>query len=324
MRRRDLVLGFGAANLTGMGRLHAQARSPRIGIVFWGDRTSSAVVAMEIANGLAALGHREGANLTTEARWAEFSRERAELYARELAAAGCSVIVAQGPASFGAARVAGQVPIVVSFSGDPLDSGFTSSIARPDRGITGISYLSLELVGKRLELLKEVMPQITRIAIIANPAHPGERREFDASKSAAVRLGLELSYHQLREPDQLNDVLAATRAADTAAIDAFPDALITSLAGRFAAFSLANRVPIISAWAPFAQAGNLLSYGPKLRAAYRRVAYFVDRILRGARPDALPFELPREVELVVNMNTARTLGIAIPSSVLVRADEVIE
>jgi len=323
MRRRDLVLAFGAASLGGARRLHAQPLPARVGMMFWGDRTVSAAVFTEIANGLAALGHREGANLAIEIRWAEFSRERAELHARELAAR-CAVVVAQGPASFAAAVIAPQVPLVIAFSGDPVEAGFTSGLTQPDKGITGISFLALDLVGKRLELLKEVVPQATRVAVIANPAHPGMRSEFAASHAAAARLGLEISRHEVREPSQLGDVLAATRAARAEAIDVFPDALVTRVADRLAAFSHADRIPFVSGWASFAHAGNLLSYGPNLRAAHRRVAYFVDRILRGARPADLPFELPREVELVVNLRTARVLGIAIPPGILLRADEVIE
>ena len=141
MRRRDLVLAFGAASLGGARRLHAQPLPARVGMMFWGDRTVSAAVFTEIANGLAALGHREGANLAIEIRWAEFSRERAEHQARELAAR-CAVIVAQGPASFAAAVVAPQVPLVIAFSGDPVEAGFTSGWTQPDKGITGISFLA--------------------------------------------------------------------------------------------------------------------------------------------------------------------------------------
>jgi putative tryptophan/tyrosine transport system substrate-binding protein len=183
--------------------------------------------------------------------------------------------------------------------------------------------MSLDLVGKRIELLKEAIPSIKRIAIIANPAHAGDRSEYDASRQAAEQLGLAISYHAVRKPDEFAPVFQVIGGLNAQAVVVFPDAITLEQRARLAELSVAHRIPTISGWAVFADAGNLLAYGPNLRACYRRIAYYVDRILRGAQPADLPIEFPRELELVVNTKTAAALGIAIPQAILVRADRII-
>jgi putative ABC transport system substrate-binding protein len=195
-----------------------------------------------------------------------------------------------------------------------VEGRLVESWARPGGYLTGVSFLSLALVGKRIELLKEAMPGLKRIAIIARPEHPGEQGELRASQTAAKAIGVALDYEALVAIPQLR----------CEAMVAFPDATMMRYSERIAAMAIKNRIPAVSGWAEFTERGNLMSYGPNLPASFRRMAYFVDRILEGARPADLPVELPTKFELMVNMKTARALGIVIPQSILLRAERVIE
>jgi putative ABC transport system substrate-binding protein len=179
-------------------------------------------------------------------------------------------------------------------------------------------------VGKRMGLLKEMLPGLKRVAIVANPGHPGEPDELRASQAAAKSLGLIVDYHQMRSESELDSALEAILKARDEAVDVFPDAFTLRYSEKIAAFAVKNRVPTISGWARFAEAGNLMSYGPNLRDVYRRLALYVDKIVKGARPGELPVELPTSVELVVNLKAAKSLGTAIPQTMLMRASRVIE
>ena len=275
--------------------------------------------------GLRELGYVEGRNLVIDARWGGGSNERMEQLAVELARSNAQVIVAQGGLALRPAiQAKPPMPVVFAFSGDPQVAGLVDSLARPGRNLTGVSFLSLDLAGKRIELLKEILPGLKRLAILANPEHAGEQAELRVSRSAAQSLGMSVDYFQARNASHLEESLAAIAKARSEAVVAFPDAILLRLRERIAAFSLQQRVPTISGWAQFADSGNLMSYGPNLRASYRRLATYVDKILKGAKAAELPVELPTVVEFVVNLRTAKALGIKIPQSILVRADRVIE
>jgi putative ABC transport system substrate-binding protein len=182
---------------------------------------------------------------------------------------------------------------------------------------------SLELVGKRLEILKEVMPRLARVAILANPAHPGEQLELRASRAAAQRLGLALQYLPVSSARDFELAFPALQRGRAQAIVAFPDALVMSQAKAIAAFSRRHRVPAVSGWSEFADEGNLLTYGPNLRTTWKQAAGVVDRILRGARPADLPIVQPSSFELVINTRTAEALGLKIPAAVDLRADRLL-
>jgi len=275
--------------------------------------------------GMRDLGYVEGRNLVIEARFGEGSSERLEQLAVELVQMKLQIIVTQaGPATYPVVRAKATMPVVFGFSGDPVEGKLADSYAHPGGNFTGMTYLSLELVGKRMEMLKEAMPGLKRVAIIANPHHPGEQGELRASQAAAKLLGLAIDYHQVRTDAELDEAFAAILKSHSEAIVVFPDAFMVSRSDRIAAFSIKNHVPSISGWATFADRGNLMTYGPNLRDSYRRLATYVDKILKGAKPADLPIELPTTVELVVNLKTAKALGIKIPNSILVRADRVIE
>jgi putative ABC transport system substrate-binding protein len=322
--RRKLLAALGAGALGPLPLVFAQQpSSSRVGWLSL-DQAAGSLFFDPFRAGLRDLGWLEGRNLTIEARWAEGSRERLELMAAELVTLKPHVIVTQGGALQPFRRMPATVPVVFGFSGDPVEAGFAESLARPGRNLTGVSFLSLELVGKRIELLKDVIPILTRVAILASPEHPGEQAELHASQAAAKALGLTLEYFPVRDVPELETALAAIPRSRVQATVVFPDALTLRSRDRIARFGLEHRMPVVSGWAQFADAGCLVTYGPNLRAAFRRLAAYVDRILRGAKPGELPIELPTSVELVVNMKTAATLGIKVPPAVLARADRVIE
>jgi putative ABC transport system substrate-binding protein len=322
--RRELLVALGAGALGTPRRVFAQQPAPfRVGWISL-DRADGSPFFEPFRAGLRNLGWVEGRNLTIEARWAEGSRERLDLLATELVALKPHVIVTQGGTVHPVREAGATMPIVFGFSGDPVEAGLVESLARPGRNLAGVSFLSLELVGKRVELLKDVIPKLTRVAILANPEHPGDQAELRASQTAAKALALTLEYFAVRGGPELEHAFAAIPRSRSEAVVVFPDAFTLRNGERIARFGLEHRMPVVSGWARFAEGGCLMSYGPNLRVVFRRLATYVDRILKGARSAELPVELPTSVELVVNMKTATALGIKIPPPVLARADEVIE
>lgn len=221
-------------------------------------------------------------------------------------------------------RTGVKLPIVFSVSADPVAAGFVQSLARPGGHMTGISLFTLALVGKRLEFLKDILPNANKAALIANPRHPGESQELDAAQGAAAKLGLAVRYFPVKDEAELDAAFADIARQRDDAIVAFADGFTMSFASRIAEFSLRHRIPAIDGWAEFAQQGNLMIYGPLIQDVYRRLPAYVDKIGRGAKPADLPVERPTKVELVVNLRTARAIGLAIPNAVLLRADQVIE
>jgi putative ABC transport system substrate-binding protein len=198
------------------------------------------------------------------------------------------------------------------------------SYARPGGNLTGVSFMSLELVGKRIELMKELMPRMRRLAALARPEHPGEHRERAATEEAAGKLGITVIYVPIERATGLDGALQSIARQNCDALIAFPDGLMLANSGRIAKFAVEAKIATVSGWSQFADNGFLFSYGPSQNEGFRRLGYYVDRILRGVKPGDLPIELPRTVELVVNANTARALGIKIPDSIILRADKVIE
>ena len=275
--------------------------------------------------GMADLGYVDGKNLKIDAWWGEGSIERLEMLTSEILLSRPDVIVAQGGVALGALLHSGVTkPVVFGMSADPVDAKIASSYARPGGNVTGITLFAAELVGKRLELIKEVVPGARRIAIIANPNHPGEQRELQSAREAAAKLGLTLRHFPVQTVSELDAALAEIAKSRMEAALVFSDGFALGAADRIAEFSLRNRIAVFAGWAPFAQRGNLLAYGPEFADVYRRLATYVDRIRKGARPGELPVEQPTKFELVINLKTAKALDIKIPQSLLLRADEVIQ
>ncbi len=303
---------------------HAQPAPPR---VIWVSPAASAQGGPffeELRRGLREIGHVEGRSIQLEAAWGDGTPQRAAKLIAEVVAAAPRIIVTQGSMGPLARKATATIPVVFGYSGDPVEAGMVDSLPRPGRNMTGISYMTLELVGKRMELLKELLPRARRIAVVASPDHPGDSAERRASQAAAARLGIAIDYFELGRGATVADVLAAIETSRSDAAMFFPTQTVIANRARIAEWSLTLKVPTISGWAQFADGGNIMSYGPNLADASRRLAFYVDRILKGAKPGDLPVELPTRVELVVNQRTARAIGVSVPPSVLLRADRVIE
>jgi putative tryptophan/tyrosine transport system substrate-binding protein len=325
MNRRDFCRDTLALALAGAGPAAAQA-APRL-TVAWMSTDNQEAPSPNLAafrDGMRELGYVEGRNLRLVAFWGDGSAERVRAVVPGMLGARPDVIVAAGGLALFALIAAGvRLPVVFSMSADPVEAKIVESFARPGGNLTGISLFTLALVGKRLELVKEVLPKARRIAVIANSQHPGERKELEVAQAAAQKLGLAVRYFPVTSAAELDAALADVARQRDDAVLAFADGFVQGYAGRFAAFAQANRIPTIDGWAPFAEAGNLMIYGPVIADVYHRLAGYVDRIGRGAKPADLPIELPTKVELVVNVKVARAIGITLPASVLARADRVI-
>jgi putative tryptophan/tyrosine transport system substrate-binding protein len=273
--------------------------------------------------GLRELGYVEGKNIVLEYRTAEDRSRLAEL-ATELVQQKVDVIVAQGPAARAAKMATGTVPIVFAFSGEPIEAGLVASLARPGGNLTGMTLLAFDLVGKRLELLKEAVPKVSRVAVVAYPEHPGERREFEETQITARHLGLDLQYLQVKTTADYDGAFDAISKSSANALLVFPDALSNANRGKIVEFASKARLPAIYGWREYVESGGLMSYGPNQDEAYRRIAVYVDKILKGAKPVDLPVELPKKFEFFVNLKAAKQIGLTIPQSVLFRADKVIK
>jgi ABC-type uncharacterized transport system substrate-binding protein len=273
-------------------------------------------------SGLADLGYVEGRNLMIEYRYGDDAIERVLELAAELVRIPVDLVVAQGAAAF---EIHGlTVPVVYGISADPVSSGFADSLARPRGNMTGLTFMAVEMNGKRLELLRETIPGLHRVAIIGNPEHPGAHLERAFSEAAGRRLGLEIAYFPTRNGDELAAAFAAIAEDPPQAISVLADGFAIQNRRNVIDFAMSRHVPVISGWPVFAQSGALCTYGPRLTESYRRLAYYVDRILRGAKPAELPIEQPTQFELVVNIKAAKALGVTIPPSIETRADRVIE
>ena len=277
-----------------------------------------------LLQGLRDLGYIEGENIVIERRYAKGNRDKLPELAAELSSLKLDVVVVLGPAAPLAAKSIKSVPVVIAVSGDPVIAGIIPSLARPGGNITGITFFGNVLAGKRVELLKETTPRISQVAILANPGHAGEQLELRETEAAARASDVVLQYLTVRVPDDFNEAFRIIARERAEAIIAFPDTLIMAHRKEIAEFSAKSRIPSMSGWSEFAEAGGLMTYGPNLFDSFRRVAIYVDKILKGAKPADLPVEQPTKFELVVNLKTAKQIGLTIPPNVLARADKVIK
>jgi len=320
-RRRQLLIAAGsAAVLPHVARAQSTKKMGRVGWL-----ATSAQLSMSLENFRAAMRERgwiEGENYSIEVRSGTVAQGAG--LATELLKAKVDLIVAPGGLFFTARSVTGDTPLIFGINGDPVVAKIVASYSRPGGNVTGVSSLSAELSGKRLELLKEAAPGLTRFAALANQTHPGVQTEFEATHAAAKRLGIDVKWFPVYAPAEIPAAFEAMTRENSQALAAIPDNMINLQAKAVADFSVSRGMPTISGWAEFAEAGNLLSYGPTLRGFYRHFAHYADKILKGAKPADLPVEQPTVFEFVVNMKTAKALGLNIPRSLLVRADRVIE
>lgn len=262
-------------------------------------------------------------NIAIEYRYAAGQREQLPELASELVRLKVDVIITiGGDVAAVLKKVTATIPIVMGTSADPVRAGLVSNLARPGGNITGLTFLSDKLAGKRLELLRETVPKISRVAVVWNPAHADN--EFNKMQPAAQGLGIQLQSLEVRRLGELDIAFRAARRHHAEALIVVPSRVTNFLRGRIVDFAAKNRLPVVSGWRQFAVAGGLLTYGPDLFAGARRLSYFVDKILKGSKPSDLPVGRPTKFELVVNMKTAKQLGITIPPSILFRADKVIK
>ena len=232
------------------------------------------------------------------------------------------IIAAGGDVAPFAKRATGAIPIVMITSADPVQGGLVASLARPGGNVTGVTFVSSDLAGKRLQLLKEAAPGVTRVAVLWNPDHPDG--EFPATQAAGRSLGVQVQSLEVRGRDDFASAFAAANRERMEAVIVVSSRLMTLNRARILDLAVQNRLLLVSGWGPWAAEGGLLSYGPDLDAVIRSSATYVDKILKGAKPADLPVEQPTKFELVINLKTAKALGLTIPPSVLARADEVIE
>ena len=328
LKRREFITLLGGA--AAVWPLAARAQQPKIIRLGYLEpqRPTEAVAAnlrRQFLLGLRDLGYVEGRHFKMEDRSANGQLEHLDNLASELARLPVDMFVAGGDAPILAAmRASDTIPIVMTLAADPIRSGFIQSLARPGGNVTGMSALASDMAGKRLELLKEAVPRAQRVAVLWNSDNPSKVVEWKDTQEAASTVGLALRSVEARSRDELEVALAAIGKDLPDALLTFTDGLTIGLRQRIGSFALANRLPMISEIREFAEAGGLATYGASRADLWRRSAAYVDKIARGAKPGDLPVEQPTRFELVVNLNTAKAIGLDIAPMLLARADEVIE
>ena len=327
-RALGLALAFGPASLLLPSRAASQtpARAARLGYLDsgWPSAESQALLD-SFRRGLRELGYTEGRNLSIEYRWAEGRYERLPALARELIDTKPDLIVAgEAQAARAAQGATKDVPIVVVAAVDPVGFGLIKSLASPGENVTGLANLSPELTAKHLELLKETAPAVTRVAVLWNAANPIEVRLWRGRQSAARSLGLELISIEVRSPEDITRALSSMMRQNPHALHLFAEPVLHGRRSEIVTFAAKHRLPVVSDASDVTEAGGLMSYGVYMPVLFHRAARFVARILKGSHASQLPVEQPSRLELVINLGTARNLGLAISPSILVLADRVIE
>lgn len=325
MKRREFL--FSATAIAAIPkRLMAQSapKAARIGWLTAQNEASLTPYLVVMRKGFADLGYIEGRNLTIEYRYGNDVTERVPELAAELVKLPVDIIVAQGAAVSEISNLGLPTPVIYVLSADPVSAGLADSLARPRGNMTGLTFMAAELNGKRLQILSDIIPGLRRVAIVANSEHGGVHLERANSEEVGRQLGLTIQYYPTPTRDKLKDAFAAMAADPPQAISVFSDGFAVQNRQSIIDFASSQRAPVIPAWPIFARSGAICSYGPRLSESYRRLASYVDRLLKGARPADLPIEQPTTFETVINQRTAKAFGLAIPQSLLASADEVIE
>jgi putative tryptophan/tyrosine transport system substrate-binding protein len=332
MRKRLFGLALGALLLALCFMLLAPCFSvqaqqpgkvPRIGFLTAAASTTERIDAFR--QGLRELGYAEGKNIVIEWRFAEGKRERLEDLAAELVRLKVDIIVTAGPTTTSAAKEATiTIPIVMGFDNDPVGSGFVASLARPGGNITGLSTLGAELSGKRLELLNEIVPRLSRVAVLGTSTNPGNARALRETEPVAGALKVQLQYLDVRDPKDIEAALRAVSKGRADAVLALNSPVLNSHRTQVADLAVKNRLPAIYPWPEIVEAGGLVTYGASYPDLFRRAATYVDKILKGAKPADLPVEQPTKFEFIINLKAAKQIGLTIPPNVLARADKVIK
>jgi putative ABC transport system substrate-binding protein len=305
---------------------HAQesTKIPRIGYLAASPPSASPARTEAFQQGLRELGYLEGKNIFIEYRYAEGKVDRLYDLASELVRLNVDVIVTAGPTVVPSARKAtASIPIVMTFDTDPVGNGFVASLARPGGNITGLSSLSPEISGKQLELLKEITPKLSRVAVLGTSTRPGHAHAVKELEFAAAAFTVQLQFLDVQKPKDIEMAFRAASNARAEAVLALGSAVLNSYRRQVADLAAKNRLPGVYDRREFVDDGGLLSYGVSLNDLHRRAAVYVDKILKGAKPADLPVEQPTKFELIINLKAAKQIGLTIPPNVLARADRVI-
>jgi putative tryptophan/tyrosine transport system substrate-binding protein len=327
MRRRDILILLGVVPITPLGAAAQSRLGKTWRITFFGPTRSYDWNGSDyggFVRGMRQLGHTEGQDFITD--FAGYDADKPDEAARDMVQHHVDLILAmaQSDVVLAAKRATRDIPIVFVFAGDPVASGIVASMSRPGGNATGLTSLNASADAKRLELLKEAMPALRRVALLASRGDPGTSSIVSAARNAARSLGVELEIRSVESVDNIEGTLTAVVKAGGEAVVVAGSPVFFPLQPRIAQWAGAARTPIISPWRELPLAGGLLSYGTSVSAMFRRAAVFVDRILKGEDPATLPVEQPTTFELVVNLKTAKALGLTISPTLLARADEVIE
>jgi ABC-type uncharacterized transport system substrate-binding protein len=323
-RRAFLVSSAVIATAIGYGSARAAAKVVRIGWLTAQREQSLTPFLEAFRRGLAELGYRENDNLEIDYRYGDDNLLRVAPLAAELARKPVDLLVVQGAAVPLVYELKLSIPVVYVFSGDPVVAGFAKSLAHPRGNMTGLTFMAAELNAKRLEILRDTIPGLQRVAIVANPEHPGSQIERTYAEETARKLGLATEFFGTATEAQLASAFDAMDPRPPQAISLFADGFAIQYRQRIIDFGMKHRAPVISGWSTFARSGAICSYGPNLSESYRRLAYYVDRVHKGTPPSELPIERPTKFETVVNLKTAKALGLTLPDSILASADELIE
>jgi putative ABC transport system substrate-binding protein len=326
--RRKLLVALGASAFTAPLVLLAQqapTKVRRIGLLSTLSPSDAVLWHQAFRLGLRDLGWVEGKNISIEYRYAEGRNDRLPDLAADLVRLKVDIIVTSFTTDTLVAKNATKaIPIVIAAVSDPVASGLVESLARPGGNITGLSTMTLQLAGKRLELLKEMVPRLSRVAVLWNPQGSASTLSWKELQLSARQLGLQLHSLEVRSPNDFDKAFEDATRARAGALFIIQDTVIVTNLKRIAGLAAKSRLPSIFLWSEFADAGGLAAYGPDRADMFRRAATFVDKILKGAKPGDLPIDRATKFELVVNLKTAKALGITIPQSILLRADRVIE
>ena len=324
-RRRFLLSSLAGALAAPHAEAQQAKRIPRVGVL-GGQTPEGSPPILALRQGLSELGYVEGQTIALEWRWAQGKNEGFAGLAAELVQLKADIIVAgTDPAVQAAQRATKTIPIVMAFATDPVGLGFVENLARPGGNITGLSFQSSpEIAGKRLQLLREIAPTVTRIGILGDPGEPDTQVGLKEMEAAARGLSVQLQPMKVRSDADLDRALATVTREHAGAVIILRGTVLYANRARITQFAAKHRLPTMGWVRGMTEAGGLMSYGASAADLARRAAYFVDKILKGAKPADLPVEQPTKFELVINLKTARALGLTIPPSVLARADQVIE
>jgi putative tryptophan/tyrosine transport system substrate-binding protein len=325
MRRRTFMALIGAAAWPLAAGAQPTAKTPRIGFLGNSTRALEANLLEPFRHGLRAHGYEEGRNIAVEYRWAEGHYERFPALVAELLAANMDVIVTAGtPASLAVKNATRTVPLVMVAVGDPIGTGLVASLSRPGGNLTGLSSIAPDLEGKRLELLREVVPRLSQVGVFFNRANPFHKVAMEHARGAAETLGMHLLLLSVSASHELDSAFAAVLKERPQALLVLADRVYLHERKRMMDFAAEHRLPTANAHKEMVDAGGLISYGPSYEDMHRRAADYVDLILRGANPGDLPIQQPTKFDLKINLKTATALGLTFPPTLLARADEVIE